>query len=210
MTEAAAVGTAFITAYLGLVNVAGVREGEWVVVTGANGAVGSSVLQLARWRRAHTIGVERARTDARPRADIAADAWIDTANEDLPGRVREATKGRGADLAFDCVGGPLFEPCLKSLGDFGRQVNITSAGERRVSFDLIDFYHHRLTLFGVDSRALASVECARILRALSEGFDSGALRPPRIAMTVRMADAVDAYVRVAEGTADGKVVFSLA
>jgi NADPH:quinone reductase-like Zn-dependent oxidoreductase len=133
MTEVATVGTAFITAYPGLVNVAGVREGEWVVVTGANGAVGSSVLQLARWRRARTIGVERGRTDARPRADIAADARIDTA-----------------------------------------------------------------------------VEYARILRALSEGFDSGALRPPRIAMTVRMADAVDAYVRVAEGSADGKVVFSLA
>jgi NADPH:quinone reductase-like Zn-dependent oxidoreductase len=210
MTEAAAVGTAFLTAYLGLVKVASVRESEWVVVTGANRAVGSSVLQLAQWRRAHTISVERARTHTRPRAAIAADAWIDSSNEDLPERVREVTKGHGADVAFDCVGGPLFEPCLKSLGDFGRQVNITSVGERRVSFDLLDFYHHRLTLFGVDSRALTSVECARILRALSEGFDSGALRPPRVAMTVGIADAVDAYVRVAEGSAGGKVVLSFA
>jgi NADPH2:quinone reductase len=55
MTEAAAVGTAFITAYLGLVKVADVRDGDWVVVTGANGAVGSAVLQLAPWKRARTI-----------------------------------------------------------------------------------------------------------------------------------------------------------
>jgi hypothetical protein len=79
-----------------------------------------------------------------------------------------------------------------------------------ISFDLIDFYHHRLTLYGVDSRALNSVDCARILRMISEGFESGALRPPSIAMTVPIADAVDAYVRVAEGSARGKVVFSLA
>jgi NADPH:quinone reductase-like Zn-dependent oxidoreductase len=67
-----------------------------------------------------------------------ADAWIDSTNEDLAERVREATKGRGADLAFDCVGGPLFEPCRKYLGDFGRQINITSVGEQRISFDLLE------------------------------------------------------------------------
>jgi NADPH:quinone reductase len=210
MPEAAAVGTAFVTAYLGLVNVANVREGDWVVVTGANGAVGSSVLQLARWKRARTIGVARAQNSPRPQNLLEADAWVDSADENLSERVREVTNGRGADLVFDCVGGPLFERCLKSLGDLGRQVNITSTGERRVSFDLLDFYHHRLTLYGVDSRALNSVECARILRALSEGFESGALRPPRIAMTVPLTDAVDAYEKVANGSEGGKVVFSFA
>jgi NADPH:quinone reductase len=210
MSEAAAVGTAFITAYLGLVKVASVRESDWVVVTGANGAVGSSVLQLARWRQARTIGVTRSQAGTHSGSLAGADAWIDSSNEDMSQRVREVTNGRGADLVFDCVGGPLFESCLKSLRDLGRQVNITSVGEQRVSFDLVDFYHHRWTLYGVDSRALNSVECARILGALSEGFESGALRPPRIATTVPITGAVEAYRKVAEGDTGGKVVMSLA
>jgi len=40
---------------------------------------------------------------------------------------------------LDAVGGPMFEPALKSLRLGGRQVAITSVGRRRVEFDMIDF-----------------------------------------------------------------------
>jgi NADPH:quinone reductase-like Zn-dependent oxidoreductase len=43
------------------------------------------------------------------------------------------------DLVLDAVGGPMFEPALKSLRLGGRQVAITSVGRRRVEFDMIDF-----------------------------------------------------------------------
>jgi NADPH:quinone reductase-like Zn-dependent oxidoreductase len=42
-----------------------------------------------------------------------------------------------ADVIFDSVGGPMFEPALRSLGHRSRQVEITSVGDRRVSFDLL-------------------------------------------------------------------------
>src|SRR5438067_9594592 len=42
--------------------------------------------------------------------------------EDIEPIVVRFTEGKGATLAFDCVGGPLFEPCLKSLGQKGRQI----------------------------------------------------------------------------------------
>jgi NADPH:quinone reductase-like Zn-dependent oxidoreductase len=57
---------------------------------------------------------------------------------------RGVTSGRGAQVVFDTVGGPMFEPALKPLGHRGRQVEITSVGDRRVSFDLLDFYHFPL------------------------------------------------------------------
>jgi NADPH:quinone reductase len=53
--------------------------------------------------------------------------------------VRELTKGHGADVVFDTVGGPMFEIALKSLANRDSVLEISSVGERRVSFDLIDF-----------------------------------------------------------------------
>jgi NADPH:quinone reductase-like Zn-dependent oxidoreductase len=50
------------------------------------------------------------------------------------------TGGRGAQVIFDTVGGPMFEPALKALGHRGRPVEITSVGDRRVSFDLVNFH----------------------------------------------------------------------
>ena len=45
-----------------------------------------------------------------------------------------------------------FEPVLSTLAHDGRQIAITSVGPGRVSLDLRDFYHRRLTLMGVEHR----------------------------------------------------------
>jgi NADPH:quinone reductase-like Zn-dependent oxidoreductase len=207
IVEAASVGTSYVTAYLGLIETANERAGEWVVVTGGMGAVGSSVIQLAKWKRAHVIAVVRTKRNVEFVRRYGVDAVIDSDAEDVVACIKETTGGRGATLVFDSVGGPLFEKCLKSLAQLGRQVNITSVGDRRVSFDLLDFYHHRLTLHGVDSRSLDTVACAHILNSLAPAFDSGTLRPPQIAFTSRLTNAVDAYQKTENRTAPGKVVF---
>jgi len=207
MVEAASVGTGYVTAYLGLIETANVQADEWIVVTGAMGGVGSSVIQLAKWKRAHVIAVGRTKPNDEFVRRYGIDVAISSDTEDMVSRVKEATGGRGASLIFDCVGGPMFEKCLKSLAQLGRQINITSMGDRRVSFDLLDFYHHRLTVRGVDSRSLDTVACARILNQLAPAFDNGTLRPPQIAFTYRLTQAVDSYQKVENGSAHGKVVF---
>jgi NADPH:quinone reductase-like Zn-dependent oxidoreductase len=65
----------------------------------------------------------------------------------------------GADLVLDTVGGPLFEPCLESLGQRGRQVAIASMGDPRVTFNLVNFYHK-------EARLLTCANCwSRVLRS---------------------------------------------
>ena len=120
---------------------------------------------------------------------------------------RRIAGSRGVDIAYDCVGGPLFEPCLKTLGAGGRQVDITSVGDRRVSFDLLDFYHRRLSLFGVDTRACDTPASAAILDKLTPGFQSGALKPLPIAERFHLDKARDAYTKVNQGKVHGKAVF---
>jgi NADPH:quinone reductase-like Zn-dependent oxidoreductase len=207
MVEAASVGVNFVTAWVGLVDSAHVVHGETVIVTGASGGVGSAVVQIAKWKGATVIAVDRHAPGLETTRQLGIDMVLGSESDDVVARVKEFTAGQGADIVFDCVGGPLFETGLASLGQQGRQINITSVVDRRVSFDLPDFYHRRLTLYGVDTRALDTVAMAAVLDDLAAGFENGMLHPARIARTCSLHEAQEAYASVDSGSATGKVVF---
>jgi NADPH:quinone reductase len=205
MAEAASVGVNYVAAFLGLVDRAGVKQGEAVLVTGASGGVGSSVAKIAKSRGARVIGIDREILQASKAAEYGIDLSLSSKSDILESQVKEFTNGRGVDVAFDCVGGPLFEVSLDLLGMKGRQVNITSAGDRRVSFDLVHFYHRQLTLYGVDTRALDTVASGVILEKLRSSFEAGLLSAPSIARTCGLEDAIEAYREVDSGKANGKI-----
>jgi NADPH:quinone reductase len=139
---------------------------------------------------------------------IPGTEWVvNTRIEGLRERVMELTSGKGVDAVFDTVGGALFEPALRSLRRGGRQVAISSAGDPRVSFNLIEFYHNSSRLLGVDSYGLTSQQVAEIEDQLRRGFETGALKPPPIEI-VPFEQAVDAYSRVAARQAETKQVLS--
>ena len=128
---------------------------------------------------------------------------INTRTEDLRARVFELTDNKGADAVFDTVGGAMFEPALRCLRVGGRQIAITSTGERRVCFDLIDFYHNLSRLVGVDTMKLTPRDVAAIAQKLGLGFESGALKPPAVE-TVPFKNAVQAYERLVTGATNTK------
>src|SRR5271156_1612742 len=210
--EAAVVGVNFVTAWVGLFDTAHFQSGEIVLATGAAGGVGSAVTQVAKWKGGRPIGVDRAPISREHQMEFGIDRdLVADPNENYKSMIDGAhqfTEGKGANVVFDCVGGPVFEPCLKTLGQLGRQVNITSVGDRRVCFDLLDFYHRRLTLFGVDSRAYDTEACAAILERLTRGFESGVLKPIPIAKRFSLDEAVQAYTQVSDGALHGKAVFA--
>lgn len=187
MEEAAVAGVPFLTAWAALMRAAGLHSGETVLIVGASGAVGSAATQIAMWKGARVLG-----------ADRGSASLIDTTKEDLRERVFALTGGRGADAVFDTVGGAMFEPALRSLRHGGRQVAITSTGDPRVSFNLVEFYHNESRLVGVDSNRLTAEDVGEIAEQLRPGFEAGVLKPPEIE-TVPFADAVKAYGKLAGG-----------
>ncbi len=210
--EAAAAGVNFVAAWIGLIETAVFRQGETVLVSGAAGGVGSAVTQLAKWKGGRTIGVDRMPMSPERQKEYGIDHFlIADANESYKSMidsVRQFSEGKGVNVAYDCVGGPLFEPCLRTLGQLGRQVNITSVGDRRVCFDLLDFYHRRLSLFGVDTRSYDTEASAAILERLTPGFEAGALKPIPIAKRFSLNEAVQAFTQVNDGTLHGKAIFT--
>ena len=202
--EAASVGVNYMAAWCGLVEAAGLRASETLAIIGAGGGVGGAAAQIAKRIGARVIGVDRqAPLDDAPIRAIA-EALI-VAAPDVGAAVKQATGGRGADVVFDCVGGVMFRPALASLALRGRLIEISSTGAREVSFDLVDFYHNESRLFGVDTLKRDLIASAKILDALTEGFETGAYRAAPIAASFPLAEAAAAYQRVAEGT-QGRVV----
>jgi NADPH:quinone reductase-like Zn-dependent oxidoreductase len=198
--QAASIGVSYSAAWLGLVRAANVAPGEVVLIVGASGSVGRAAAQIARWRGARVIGADRS-----PSEDGIFDHQVNTATQDLAKAVRELTNGTGADVAFDTVGGPLFDRTLGGLRHRGRHVVISSVGERRVSFDLLDFYHQELTLYGIDTVKYDAAASAEILDELRAGFETSALTPSTL-VTFPLDAAGDAYQAVQAGTAGSKVI----
>ena len=198
MEQAATVGVPYLTAWSALVRVGNIQEGETVLVVGVSGAVGRAATQIAHWKKARVIGA--ARHSDNP---AKADAVVNTATSDLAQAVRALTGGKGVDLALDAVGGPMFEPSLKSLRRGGRQIAISSTKDRQVTFDLVDFYHNESRLMGLDTLKLTGPEIAEIMNNLAAGFESGDLEPPPVT-TWPLERGVEAYQAVAKGAAQTK------
>ena len=200
MEQAAAVGVPYLTAWSALLVAANVQAGETVLIVGVSGAVGRAATQIAHWKKACVIGASR-NSDNPSRAD----AIINIATCNLPEEVRRLTSGKGVDLVLDAVGGPMFEPALKSLRYGGRQVAISSTKDRTVSFDLVDFYHNLSRLMGVDTMKLTGTEIANVMNELRVGFQAGHLQAPAVT-TWPFERAIEAYETVEKGGAATKQI----
>jgi NADPH:quinone reductase len=202
--QAACVGVNFVTAWCALAY-AKLSEGETFVVFGANGGVGGAAIQIAKGLGARVIGIHRGEPgDPTPAAKLA-DILLDSRDPEMASMLRAHTAGRGADVIFNAAGGPVFGIALELLAHRGRQVEITSPVERRVTFDLVDFYHNESQLLGVDTLKLDLTASGRILEKLRPGFDAGIYQPQVISKCLPLADAQHAYELVAKGER-GRVV----
>lgn len=208
LEQAAVIGVPYLAAWLGVVEYAQLAAGETLLVTGAGGGVGGAAAQIGKGRGARVIGVDRRQLPDDSPAAGAVDDFFVLGDEPLESVVRRATGGRGAEVVFDTVGGPLFEPALKSLAHSGRQLEITSVGDRRVRFDLRDFYHNESRLFGVDTRHHDAVASGALLEALTPVFEQGAFKAPKVDCVIPLSEGRNAYEQVARGETRGRLVLA--
>jgi NADPH:quinone reductase len=203
--QAAGIGVAYLTAWAALVNAADIKPGENVLILGTTGAVGGAAARIAHSVGARVIGTVRNKSSMPAAGLLPVDHWIDLESTDLGTGARQATNGRGMDVVFDLVGGPMFEASLGALAWRGRQIAISSSPEPRVSFNLVDFYHNESRLFGVDSLKLGFQETGDILRRLTTGFENGDFPPPEVE-TYPLEQGPGLYRGMSEGKVKGKPV----
>lgn len=110
-----------MSALVGLKHIARMRSGETVAVSAAAGGLGQFVVQLAKLAGNHVIGLTSTAEKAAALARIGCDRVVNYREEDLR-EVLAAEYPRGIDLAYDSVGGDVFDAFLDNLAMRGRLV----------------------------------------------------------------------------------------
>ncbi|MFD6393658.1 medium chain dehydrogenase/reductase family protein [Nocardia sp. NPDC060259] len=209
-----------ITAWQMLFRTAKVRPGQTVLVHGANGGVGSTLVQLARANGIHVIGTASARNAEAVRALGAS--WVDYRG-DVPRQVR-AIAPDGVDAVFDHVGGPGITDSFALLAPHGTLVSYGTAATKN------DAGNSRLPVLKLLGRILLwnvlpnkrsahffnlwagkrnrAGFRARITEDLSQVFDLAARGDLRaqVAARVPLAEAARAMELAESSTVVGKVV----
>lgn len=116
--EAASIWMQYMTAFA-LIEVADVGLDDGVIIRAASSSVGLAAIQLTNWAGAVSIAATRTGDKAAALRELGAAHVVATEEEDLVARVMEITRGRGAYVAFDPVGGPYVETLAAALRERG-------------------------------------------------------------------------------------------
>lgn len=114
-------GMTGLTAYFGLLDIGRPKEGETVVVSGAAGAVGSAVGQIAKIKGAHVVGI--AGSDDKIdylKNELQFDEAINYKTADDIQQALADACPNGVDVYFDNVGGPISDAVMNLLNEFAR------------------------------------------------------------------------------------------
>ena len=128
--KAAAHFIIYQTAHFALHRRAGLQPGEVVLVHAGAGGVGSAAIQLAVAAGARVIATAGGPEKVEVCRRLGAEEAIDYRAEDFVERVKELTKGRGANVIFDPVGGDVFDRSRRCVAFEGRLVVVGFAGGR--------------------------------------------------------------------------------
>jgi NADPH:quinone reductase-like Zn-dependent oxidoreductase len=199
LDQACMLGAAAGVALNAVRDVASVRLGETVLVTGASGGIGIPSIQIAKAAGAWVIAHTRSEQKAHQLLGLGADdVIVSRSGEDFSDDVRARTDG-GVDVVIDTVGSPVFTAAFRSLGAHGRYAVVGQLVGEEISINLARIFFKRISLAGVGSVSLEQ------LRDVIKLAGSGQIRP-RVAKTFALDEIAQAHALVESGTAFGRVV----
>ncbi|AUW58160.1 zinc-binding dehydrogenase [Sphingobium sp. SCG-1] len=203
LEQASIVACAIGTQLNAIRDVAKVRLGETVLITGAGGTQGGHGVQVARACGAHVLALASSQAKADAILAIGASGVIVVKHgEDFSKQVREATDGRGVDVVIDNVGAETFHSVRRSLAQGGRWALVGAISGMKVPFNPAELF-----INGIDM--LSAVSCSRsqledALKLVSLGMVS-----PIIASELPLEDAAVAHERLEHGESGGKLLLRI-
>ncbi|MEV7436370.1 NADP-dependent oxidoreductase [Streptomyces griseoviridis] len=189
-TEAGALPLVSLTAWQALVENAGLRQGQRVLIHAAAGGVGHVAVQIAKARGAYVIG-----TASAGKHDFLREIGVDEAVDYRETDVTEAVKD--VDVVLDPLGGDTGLRSLRVLRPGGTLVSIIPVGS--------DALYEEAERLGVRAVRMLVDASRSGMRAIAELVEAGELRPA-VAGTFPLADAAEAHRTGETGRTAGKLV----
>ncbi|HEX9808851.1 MAG TPA: zinc-binding dehydrogenase [Alphaproteobacteria bacterium] len=188
------------TAFHLMFTMGGLKKGEWVLVMGCSGGLGSVGVQIARMAGARVIAAAGAADRAQIGLDLGADFAVNYGEEDLAERVMEITGGKGVNLVYDNIANPrTFPKALAALAHGGRLVTAGAHGGPIVPLDCFKLYDSKITIKGSAGSTMENVR---------QALDAGARGKIRvnIAKVFPLSRIREAHRLVEAGAVPGKVI----
>ncbi|MGE5248071.1 MAG: zinc-dependent alcohol dehydrogenase family protein [Verrucomicrobiota bacterium] len=209
-TEAAAVWMQYITAYGALIDIAGLKGGDTLLIPAASSSVGIAAIQIARMVGATPVALTR--TSSKRRALLAAGAArvIVTAEQDLVAEANTLTGGKGARVVFDPVGGPTVAKLTAAMAGRGILFLYGVLSTEPTPLPLLDVLSKSLTVRGYLLFEITA-DAQRLERAkkfIVDGLSAGKLKPV-IAKTFPLDQIVEAHRYLESNQQVGKIVVTV-
>ena len=184
------------------------KAGETLLVLGAAGGVGLSAVQIGKLMGARVIAAASSPEKLALCREHGADEVIDYSKESLKESVKKLTKGQGADVIYDPVGGELAQECFSSIAWNGRYLVIGFA-----SGTIPEVAVNRLLLKGASAVGVFwGAFIAREPKVSNENFQqlfawfSEGKMNPHVSQQYPLADAPRALRDMLERKATGKLI----
>jgi NADPH2:quinone reductase len=209
--QAAGFTITYSTSYHALVQHAGVKEGETVLVLGAAGGVGITAVEIAKALGARVIAAASTDEKLEFAKSAGADETINYGEASLRDAVREITNGNGADVIYDPVGGDIGEQALRSIARGGRYLVIGFASGAIPSFPANLVLLKEANVMGVWWGPWATRNPtlqAQNLQAMGEMMGKGLLHP-RVTGSYSLDEFKEAFRAITTRRVRGKVVFRM-
>jgi NADPH2:quinone reductase len=210
LASAAALPTAWLSAWYCLRRLADVRAGENVVVHAAASGVGSATVQIAVDAGATVIATAGSPEKAEWVRQLGAHHALDTSaleSPELRVAVRRLTDGHGADVVLDSVGGQTFADSLSMLAYGGRVIAMANVALAPSTIDTRDFYPKNARILGFQITSLMEhgYDPRPDLVGLLDALAADRFTVP-IDATYPLADAADAHRHLEQRANRGKVL----
>ena len=209
--QAAAHIGAYGTAYYALVERAGLKRGETLVVHGASGGLGLAAVEVGRVLGARVLGSVGSDGKKSIVREYGADDVFNYSTESVRDLMKGLNGGKGADVVFDVVGGSVFEQSLRGMNWGGRimPVGFTSGQIPVIPANLPLL--KGFSVVGVFYGAAFSIEpllIRRMRETLLSWLAEGKIRP-HIHQVLPLEEAVAGMKLLADRKATGKVVLAM-
>jgi NADPH2:quinone reductase len=201
----------FQTGWFGLHRRANLQAGETLLVHAGAGGVGSAAIQLGKAAGAMVIATAGSDEKVGVCRQLGADHAVNYKTQDFVEEVNKITRGRGADVVFDPVGGDVYDRSTKCIAFEGRIVLVGFTSGRipqaATNHVLIKNYSVVGLHWGLyKKRAPELIPPAA--HALLELYEAGKIKP-HISTCFPLNHAPRALATVAEGKSTGKVILTV-